>query len=135
MPDVSGLPQNAAWTDPTGQARDAQLQRLQQQSLNPAETDRKKLKKSAQEFEAIFLQQLLDAMDKTVQREGDVLGGGSAEETWRGMMNQEIARSMATRPGGSGFGLAEAIYRQMSARMPQADDGTSGSPAPQAGRF
>lgn len=114
MPDVSGFPQNVAWQD---QAQGTRLLQLQQSVSKPVDTDRKKLKQAAQEFEAVFLQQLLDAMDKTVQREDSVLGGGSAEETWRGMMNQEVARSMAARPGGSGFGLAEAIYRQMSASL------------------
>jgi flagellar protein FlgJ len=81
----------------------------------PAPTaDEKKLRKASQEFEAVFIQQLLDAMEKTVNREDSILSGGHAEETFRGMLHQHISLSVANRPGGSGFGLAEQIYRQIA---------------------
>lgn len=99
------------------QSQATRLEQMKQAYLNPQGADQKKLKKAAQEFEGIFIQQLLDAMDKTVDRENSLMGGGSAEEYFRGMMNEEVAKSLATRPGGSGFGLAEAIYRQMSAQL------------------
>lgn len=96
----------------------SKLERLQRDYLNPADTDRKKLKQAAQELEAVFIQQLLDAMDKTVNREDGILSGGSSESYFRGMLNQEVAKSMATRTGGSGFGLAETIYRQAARQLP-----------------
>lgn len=113
-----GLSANNGWQ---GQAETSRLQQLQQQFVNPATSDQKKLKKAAQEFEAIFVQQMLEAMDKTVEREDSVMGGGSAEEYWRGMMNEQVAQSISTRTGGSGFGLAESIYRQMSANVSTAN--------------
>lgn len=76
------------------------------------EIDEKKLKKAAQDFEAVFLNQVLSAMDATVDREDSLFGGGQAEKTFRGMLNEEISKSMAHRPGGSGIGLAEIIFRQ-----------------------
>ncbi|MCE3233851.1 MAG: flgJ [Vampirovibrio sp.] len=100
-----------------GQADASKIQQMQRQFLNPGTADQKKLKKAAQEFEAIFVQQMLDAMDKTIDRENSILSGGSSEQYFRGMLNQEIAKSMTTRQGGSGFGLAESIYRQMSQNM------------------
>lgn len=104
-----------------GQADASKIQQMQRQFLNPGNADQKKLKKAAQEFEAIFVQQMLDAMDKTIDRENSVLSGGSSEQYFRGMLNQEIAKSMTSRQGGSGFGLAETIYRQMSQNMQQKD--------------
>lgn len=77
-----------------------------------------KLKKAAQQLEAVFFQQLLEAMDKTVDREDSLMGGGETEQTFREMMNQNVAESIATAPGGSGFGLAESMYQQMSAKLP-----------------
>lgn len=79
--------------------------------------ERQKLKEASQQLEAVFLKQLLDAMDKTVDRENGILNGGHAEETFRGLLNQHIAVSMATRRGGSGLGFAESIYKQMSEVM------------------
>jgi flagellar protein FlgJ len=95
----------------------SQLAQLQRDYTNPTTRDQKKLKQSAQEFEAIFVQQMLDAMDKTVDREDSLMGGGTGEEYFRGMLNQEIAKSITNRPGGSGFGLAEAIYKQTAAQL------------------
>jgi Rod binding domain-containing protein len=110
--DVNNLSGNSGtWQ---GQAASSRLQQLQQQFAKPDTADQKKLQKAAQEFEGIFVQQLLEAMDKTVDRDNSVMGGGSAEEYWRSMMNEQVAKSISSRPGGSGFGLAETIYRQMA---------------------
>ncbi len=114
MPDISSGLQSASWQS---SAQSGQLKQLQSQLSGSPDGDRKKLKKAAQDFESVFVHQLLDAMDKTVSRENSIMGGGSSEEYWRGMMNEEIARSMTSRPGGSGFGLADAIYRQMSEHL------------------
>ncbi len=80
---------------------------------NPETFEQKKMTESSQEFEAIFFQQMLDEMDKTVHREDSLFGNSEGEKVFREMMNKEIAMSVATAPGGSGFGLAESIYRQM----------------------
>lgn len=103
------------------QSQSARLEDLKQSYLHPEGADKQKLKKAAQEFEAIFVQQLLDAMDQTVDRQDSLLGGGNAEAYFRGMMNEEIAKSLSTRPGGSGFGLAESIYRQMEKQLEQGE--------------
>ncbi|WP_373533000.1 rod-binding protein [Vampirovibrio sp.] len=119
-----------------GQSQATKLQNLQRQYLNPDNQDQKKLKKAAQEFEAIFVQQMLDAMDKTVDRKDSFLNGGSSEEYFRSMLNEEISKSMTSRQGGSGFGLAESIYRQMSKEaskkdgQPQSVQGTNGEVTP-----
>ncbi len=93
-----------------------QLGQLKNAYVNPKDVDRKKLKESAQQFEAIFFKQLVDQMDKTVER-NDFLSGGQGEEMFRSMMYDEISKKMATRPGGSGLGLAELIYKQTEAQL------------------
>lgn len=105
-----------------------QLQALQRQYLHPSTRDAKKLKQAAQEFEAVFVQQVLEMMDKTIDRENSMLGGGSSEQYWRSMFNEEVAKNMCTGPSGSGFGLAEAIYRQMAQQL-KPDDGTASGAA------
>jgi Rod binding domain-containing protein len=123
MPDISSGLQSASWQS---SAQSGQLKQLQNQLAGSPDGDRKKLKKAAQEFESVFVHQLLDAMDKTVSRENSIMGGGSSEEYWRGMMNEEVAKSMTSRPGGSGFGLSDAIYRQMSEHLkPETSESTA----------
>jgi Rod binding domain-containing protein len=56
-------------------------------------------------------QQLLEAMDSTVDREEGFLSGGEAEKTFRGMLNQETATNIS-KQAGQGFGLAESVYQQ-----------------------
>jgi Rod binding domain-containing protein len=102
-----------------------QVSRLQNSFANPSGKDDQKLRKAAQEFEAVFVKQLLDAMDKTVDRTG-LLSGGHAEDMFRGMLNDEISKSLSTRLGGSGFGLAETIYRQLSKNVPTQPGGSNG---------
>jgi flagellar protein FlgJ len=121
---------NSSWQ---GQAETSKLLQMQKQFMHPTSTDQKKLKKAAQEFESIFVQQLLEAMDKTVDRENSLTGGGSAEDYWRSMMNEEVAKSITTRPGGSGFGLAETVYRQMAANAKMNAGADAANGAPQAG--
>jgi Rod binding domain-containing protein len=111
-------------SDATFQARFSQaettLKRLQNDFSKPTGEDREKLKKTAQEFESIFFKQVMEQMDKTVAR-GDFLSGGAGEEMFRGMLMDEVALRASTRPGGSGLGLAEEIYRQLSKAMKSPD--------------
>ncbi|HEY9746829.1 MAG TPA: rod-binding protein [Oculatellaceae cyanobacterium] len=104
-----------------------QLQRLQQQYLHPTSSDAKKLKKAAQEFEAVFVHQMLEAMDKTIDRENSILSGGSSEQYWRSMLNEEIAKSMCVGETGRGFGLAEAIYKQLAKQVASDDSSANGA--------
>jgi len=97
-----------------GQAETSQLGQLQKQT---GSNDEKKLRQASKDFEAIFVNQMLEAMDKTVDRENSIMSGGSSEQYFRSMLNEEISKSMTNRVGGSGFGLAEAIYRQMSKQL------------------
>ncbi len=105
----------------TQQARFS-LENAKLKSLNarPQNHENKEdLMKTARQFEGIFMKQLFDAMDKTVDRSDSILSGGSGEDMFRGMMYDKISESMASRPGGSGMGLAEAIYRQLEKRIPK----------------
>ncbi|MEB3206839.1 MAG: rod-binding protein [Vampirovibrionales bacterium] len=76
------------------------------------------LEKNAKQFEAIFINQLLDEMDKSVNREGSLLSGGESEKSFRGLMYQEIATMAADRPLNQGFGIAKAVYEQTSRLLP-----------------
>lgn len=72
----------------------------------------KKLLDASQQFESVFVYQLLQEMDKTVER-SEFMHGGSAEDMFRGLFYQEIAKNIATSPT-SNFGLGKQIYDQLS---------------------
>jgi flagellar protein FlgJ len=63
-----------------------------------------------QEFEAIFIKQMLNVMRKTVHKSG-LMDGGMAEEIFEDMLYDEYALKMAQ----SGqFGLSDMLYRELS---------------------
>lgn len=63
----------------------------------------------AEEFEAVFLAQLIEQMmGETTQSE--MFGGGPGESAFRGMLNEEYAKVMA-RAGG--VGLADDLTREI----------------------
>ncbi len=69
-----------------------------------------KLYKVSQEFEAIFIKQMLNVMRKSVSKTG-LLDGGMAEEIFEDMLYDEYAQKMAE----SGcFGIADMIYKQLN---------------------
>jgi flagellar protein FlgJ len=71
------------------------------------------LYKACQDFEALFIKQMLDAMRKTVNKEDDMLNGGMSQDIFEGMLYDEYAKKMAET---AQFGLSDMIYRQVSSR-------------------
>lgn len=69
-----------------------------------------KARQSAQDFEAMALGQLLQPMFNTVDTSKGLFGGGVGEATWKPMMVDEMAKSMA-RAGG--VGIADAVFKEM----------------------
>lgn len=63
----------------------------------------------AEEFEAVFLAQLMEQMMGETT-ESEMFGGGPGESAFRGMLNEEYAKVMA-RAGG--IGLADDLAREI----------------------
>jgi Rod binding domain-containing protein len=108
---------NASALSPPGSVHRLTLSELQASFKHPQDAQHKKLKKAAQDFESVFFQQLLTALDKTIDRSNEMFSGGQAEDTFRGMMNQEVAKLATASPAGSGFGLAQTVYQQLSEKL------------------
>lgn len=70
-----------------------------------------KLKKTAQEFEAVFISKMLDTMHSTVEK-SDLFSESKVEGKFRSLMHQHIAKDIASNPTTS-FGLAKQMYEQM----------------------
>ena len=76
-----------------------------------AKMEDKKMLETAKDFEAVFINQLMEIMDSTVEK-SDFMHGGQAEDTFKSMLNGEISKNIASSPSSS-FGLAKQIYEQM----------------------
>ncbi len=89
-------------------ARSNQLR--ENDKLTPQNPENDKLKKACRDFEAIFIKQMFSAMDKTVDRQGLLGGGGMAEEYFRDMLFDSYSEQAADTVK---LGIAEMMYRQM----------------------
>ena len=67
--------------------------------------------KVSRQFEAIFVQQMMGEMRKTVGK-SDFMPSGYAEDMHASMMDEAIAKASTKR---SNFGIADNIYRQLEA--------------------
>jgi peptidoglycan hydrolase FlgJ len=90
-------------------------------SLTPTAYER--AREQATELEGVFLNTLMKEMFASLGTDEKVMGGGFAEETWRGMQAEQFADAMA-RAGG--IGLADAIVADLLALQ----GGASTYPAP-----
>jgi peptidoglycan hydrolase FlgJ len=68
-----------------------------------------KAREAAQEFEAVFLTQILETMYSGIEP-NETFGGGNAEKIFRSMINEKTAQSMAKN---GGIGLADAVYAEI----------------------
>jgi Rod binding domain-containing protein len=80
-------------------------------ALRPTEAlDPAKIAKSAQDFEAMAIGQLLKPMFDTVDTSKGAFGGGPGEEAWKPMLVQEFAKQIEAH---GGLGLAKPVYDAM----------------------
>lgn len=70
----------------------------------------KQIEEAAQDFEAMFLTEMIRPMFSEVNKPNPTFGGGKGEEVFNGMMLQEYGKIMA-RAGG--VGLAEHVKAEM----------------------
>ena len=85
-----------------------------------------RIQKSAQDFEAMALGQMLAPMFETVDASKGPFGGGSGEESWKPMMVSELGKQVAK---GGGLGLARPVMEQMLRMQEARPDGAAGVPA------
>lgn len=71
--------------------------------------DEAKLQEACQQFETLFLNQMLTQMRKTVGK-SDFLGGGQSEEMFTSMLDEERAKAWSQD---GGVGLAHILFQQM----------------------
>jgi len=77
-----------------------------------------KLRKAAHDLEGVFVAELFKAMRETVPQDG-ILSQTPGQDLFQGMLDDRVADLYAGRSRG---GLGEALYRQLSRRLP--DEGS-----------
>lgn len=95
----------------SNQPSHAQLHAVGTQVTGGNKERNEELWKASQQFEAIFIQQMMGEMRKTVVK-SDFIPQGYAEDVHASMMDEAIASASAKR---GNFGIAQAIYRQLEA--------------------
>ena len=74
------------------------------------EKDEKKLMEASRNLESVFVNMMFKQMQSTVQK-SELADGGFGEEIYKDMLLEKYAEE-ATK--GSGLGLAQIIYKQLS---------------------
>ncbi len=70
----------------------------------------KKLWKIAEDFESVFLGSMFGEMTKQLSGDGPLGGQGTGGDAWRGMLTDELGKSVAKS---GGVGIAPSIYSEL----------------------
>jgi flagellar protein FlgJ len=93
-------------------------------SAGPTPAEAARIRGAARDFEAIFIGQMLQTMRRSPLARGPLTGGN---DLYRGMMDDELAKSMAR---GGGLGLADLIARHLTRLTPQKKVSSPSGPGP-----
>lgn len=85
---------------------------LSSEALSRSRTgqDEEALREVAQQFEALFVKQMLDSMRATLDTKSDMLYGGLSQDIFEDMLYGEYSRVFAKT---GDLGIADLIYRQL----------------------
>lgn len=75
----------------------------------PKDASIEKIRETAQDFEAVFLSQMMKPMFEGLSAEAP-FGGGPGEDMWRSLMVDEYGKSVAKS---GGIGIADAVMGEM----------------------
>lgn len=75
----------------------------------PPGGDVERIRKVAEDFEAVFLSQMLKPMFANLGAEKP-FGGGTAEDMWRSLQVDEFGKAISRK---GGIGIADNIFREM----------------------
>ncbi len=108
---------NATWqygNDSSNSELKHNLHALSSKANGSLDDKRAALRDASREFEAVFMNQMVSAMRKTVG-EGGILNKSNGESIFEGMLDEEWAKKMASKTGPNS--LSEILYKQLSHRM------------------
>lgn len=70
------------------------------------------LRQQAQDLEGVFINTLMKEMFSSLKTDQSAMGGGFAEETWRGMQAEQLSDSIAKA---GGVGIADTLMSSLLA--------------------
>lgn len=91
---------------PLQAARTEAALKTQRAAAEATIADMPKIEQAAQEFEAVFLGEMLKPMFEEVNEPDPLFGGGRGEQVFNGMLVQQYGKIMAER---GGVGLADHV--------------------------
>ena len=80
-----------------------------QAKTGPSEQKLEHAKQAAEDFEAVFLAQMLGPIFDSLETEGP-FGGGSGEKIYRSLLVQEYGKAIAKS---GGIGISDAVQREI----------------------
>jgi peptidoglycan hydrolase FlgJ len=87
----------------------AMAERVQRMANAKQGADKAKMRQVAQDFEGLFLGQMLENIFAGLET-NELFGGGDAEDIYKSMMMEEYGKAMAKT---GGIGVADHVMRQM----------------------
>jgi len=90
------------------------IRALSGQSKGTIEERRHSLREASRQFEAVFINQMITAMRKTVG-EGGLLNKSNGEQIFEGMLDEEWSKKLSGKTGPNS--LSEILYQQLSVRL------------------
>lgn len=81
--------------------------------------DTETLRRASHDLEGVFVNELFKAMRDTVPQDG-LLSADPGQDLFAGMLDERLAAVYSQRAHG---GIGEALYRQLSRRLPATDVG------------
>jgi murein DD-endopeptidase MepM/ murein hydrolase activator NlpD len=121
---ISPLPQVP--TDLSATAASKLENKIRAAQNSTGDKQKNELKKVSQEFESLFIAQLLKVMRETIEESG-LMEGGFGKSIYTDLFDQEVARSMAKR---GVLGISDLLYKNLSDKNSQVGQPTSTNPAP-----
>jgi flagellar protein FlgJ len=110
------------------------LRQAQLKTLQAAETaklskdmDIEAINKAAEEFEAVFLTEMMKPMFEGIEPD-PMFGGGKGEEIFQGMMLEQYGKAMAAR---GGIGIADQVKAEMIRMQAEANSQRQTTDLPQ----
>jgi peptidoglycan hydrolase FlgJ len=106
-----GNPGSAAYDRASGEIGAYRAENLKRRAQA---TEERRLRDVCEQFEAIFVKQMLTSMRRTVNKTG-LVDGGMAEEIFEDMLYDEYATSIAKT---TRLGISEMLYKELSQAKP-----------------
>jgi peptidoglycan hydrolase FlgJ len=82
--------------------------------MSPRTSEKERLKKACKDFEAIFMNQMLDSMRETLTNTS-VFGNSLGKDIYKSMYYRQLTSDIAQ--GGNGLGIGELLYNKLESKV------------------